>query len=63
MFFFALFLVPCGLGMFHNATDNTCIDCPPGTYNDLQASDQCKTCPLGTSTLKSQSDSCTSEFL
>ncbi|XP_047133368.1 uncharacterized protein LOC100208285 isoform X1 [Hydra vulgaris] len=55
----ASYCIPCGLGMYHNSTNNKCLNCPVGFYNDLEFADQCKRCPNETNNLKVQSDSCT----
>jgi hypothetical protein len=46
-------VAPCAQGTFSGARFGTCQQCPLGTYEDSQASPQCKTCPGGERVQKS----------
>ncbi|GJQ65520.1 hypothetical protein Trydic_g7621 [Trypoxylus dichotomus] len=49
--------VQCPIGMFHNATRNSCQSCKIGFYNDQQGQTVCTSCPLNYSTRKLQAKS------
>ena len=46
----------CAKGKVYN--NNTCNNCPPGTYTNIAGLDECKLCDYGHSTVSSQSSEC-----